>query len=711
MIFMKRVSSILFMIAAGLLFTHCSNKNAPIQYPETAMGSDTDVYFGVKVADPYRWLENDTAPEVEEWVKQQNEITQTYLQKIPFREALNKRLTDLSNYEKIGTPFKKHGKYYYYRNDGLQNQSVLYVKETLDGEAEVLLDPNTLSDDGTVALNGISFSNDGKYLAYTISRSGSDWVEIYVMDLATRQLTSDHIEWAKFTGASWHGDGFYYSCYERPAAGKEYSNKNENHRIFYHKMGTTQEEDVLTYENPKYPQRFYTSSTNEDETVMFISEDGFGAGNNLMMKDLRKPNAPVVALTTNADYIYSPMEVLGNTIYIYTNYQAPKYRLMKADIDHPAIENWTEVIPEGENVMSSAEIIDGKLVLTYNQDCSEHAYVYTLDGKLMHEVELPTLGSVWFSGNKDDNEVFYGFTSFTFPATIYKYDINNNKSEFYMAPKVNFKSDDYLTEQIFFTSKDGTKIPMFITYKRGLNLRGNNPVLIYGYGGFNVSLNPSFSTMRIPFLENGGIYAQVNLRGGGEYGEDWHQAGTKMNKQNVFDDFIAAAEYLISENYTNPQKIAIMGGSNGGLLIGACVNQRPDLYRVAIPEVGVMDMLRYHLFTIGWNWAPDYGTSADSKEMFEYLYKYSPLHNIKNDGTPYPAILVTTADHDDRVVPAHSFKYTAALQAANTGNAPKLIRIETKAGHGGGMPLSKVIDEYTDIYSFMMYNLGMKPKF
>ena len=675
------------------------------------MGNDTDVYFGVKVADPYRWLENDTAPEVEEWVKQQNEITQTYLQKIPFREALNKRLTDLSNYEKIGTPFKKHGKYYFYRNDGLQNQSVLYVKETLDAEAEVLLDPNTLSDDGTVALNGISFSNDGKYLAYTISRSGSDWVEIYVMDLATRQLTPDHIEWAKFSGASWHGDGFYYSCYERPVAGKEFSNKNENHRIFYHKMGTSQEEDVLTYENPKYPQRFYTSHVNEDETVMFISEDGFGAGNNLMMKDLRKPNAPVVALTTNADFIYSPMEVLGNTIYIYTNYQAPKYRLMKADIDHPTIENWTEVIPEGENVMSSAEVIDGKLVLCYNQDCSEHAYVYTLDGKKMHEVELPTLGSVWFSGNKDDNEVFYGFTSFTFPSTIYKYDIDNNKSEFYMAPKVDFKSDDYLTEQIFFTSKDGTKIPMFITYKRGLNLRGNNPVLIYGYGGFNISLNPSFSTMRIPFLENGGIYAQVNLRGGGEYGEDWHQEGTKMNKQNVFDDFIAAAEYLISENYTNPQKVAIMGGSNGGLLIGACVNQRPDLFRVAIPQVGVMDMLRYHLFTIGWNWAPDYGTSADSKEMFEYLYKYSPLHNIKHDGTPYPAIMVTTADHDDRVVPAHSFKYTAALQAANTGNAPKLIRIETKAGHGGGMPLSKIIDEYTDIYAFMMYNLGMKPKF
>ena len=597
---MKKFALISLLAFAIIMFTQCDKKSAPIQYPETAMGSDTDVYFGVKVADPYRWLENDTAPEVEAWVQQQNQITQDYLQKIPFRDALNKRLTDISNYEKIGAPFKKHGKYYFYRNDGLQNQSVLYVKETLDGKAEVLLDPNTLSDDGTVALNGISFSHDGKYLAYTISRSGSDWVEIYVMDLATRQLTDDHIEWAKFTGASWHGDGFYYSRYDRPEEGREYSNKNENHKIFYHKMGTTQEEDVLIYENLQYPQRFYTSSTDEDETVMFISEDGFGAGNNLMMKDLRRPNAPVVALTTDADFIYSPIEVMGNDIYVYTNYKAPKYRLMKANIDNPKIENWTEVIPESENVLSSAEIIDGKLVLCYNQDCSEHAYVYSLDGKKMHEVELPTLGTVWFSGDKDEKDVFYGFSSFTFPATIYKYDIDNNKSELYMAPKVDFKSDDYLTEQIFFTSKDGTKVPMFITYKRGLNLRGNNPVLIYGYGGFNVSLNPSFSTMRIPFLENGGIYAQVNLRGGSEYGEEWHQAGTKMNKQNVFDDFIAAAEYLINENYTNPQKVAIMGGSNGGLLIGACVNQRPDLYRVAIPQVGVMDMLRYHLFTIGW---------------------------------------------------------------------------------------------------------------
>lgn len=708
---MKKTSIIFIAICLGLMLTQCDKKSAPIKYPETAKVDVTDGYFGTEVADPYRWLENDTAPEVLEWVKQENAITREYLDKIPFREQLKQRLTELSNYEKFGTPFKKHGKYYYFRNDGLQNQSVLYVKESLNGDTKVVLDPNRLSDNGTVALNSISFSKDGQYLAYTISRSGSDWVEIYVMDLATRKLTDDHIVWAKFTNAAWEGNGFYYSRYDAPEEGKEYSNVNENHKIYYHEIGTEQSQDVLIYENKQYPQRFYTAAVNEDETMMFISEDGFSGGNNLHFKDLRKKGSSFSPITTDANYLYSIVETMDNDIYILTNYQAPKYRLMKASASAPQVNNWKEVIPESENVLKSAEIINGKLLLTYSQDCSDHAYAYTLDGQQLHEVSLPTLGSVSFSGSKDEKDIFYAFTSFTFPTSIYRYDMDKNASELYIQPNVKFKSENYLTEQIFFTSKDGTEVPMFITYKRGLNLRGNNPVLIYGYGGFNIGLPPSFSTLRLPFLENGGIYVQVNLRGGNEYGEEWHQAGTKMQKQNVFDDFIAAAEYLINKNYTNPQKVAIMGGSNGGLLIGACVNQRPDLFRVAIPQVGVMDMLRYHLFTIGWNWASDYGTSADSKEMFEYLYKYSPLHNIKNDGTPYPAILVTTADHDDRVVPAHSFKYIAALQAANTGNAPKLIRIETKAGHGGGMPLDKVIDEYTDIYSFMMYNLGMKPKF
>lgn len=689
----------------------CNPTSQKIQYPVAEKQEVTDDYFGTKVADPYRWLEDDTTQMVANWVEAQNKVTQGYLDKIPFREQLKQRLTELTDYEKIGTPFKKHGKYYFYKNDGLQNQSVLYVKETLDGEASVLLDPNQLSDDGTVALSGISFSNDGKYLAYTISRSGSDWREIFVMDLATKQLTSDHVKWAKFTGAQWQGDGFYYSAYDAPEEGKEFSSVNENHKIYFHKLGTNQKEDVLVYENKKYPKRFYSAWVDEDEKTLFVFESGEARGNNLFMKDLRKSDAPFVQLTEDFEYKYSPAEVIGETIYFYTNYNAPKYRLMKTTLQKPQLAHWTDVVPESDNVLNGVSFIGGKMILSYTKDASDHAYVYSIDGKQEHEVALPTFGSVGFSGNKDDKETFYVFTSFTFPATIYKYDMDNNQSEKYLAPNVKFNADDFVTEQVFYPSKDGTKIPMFITYKKDLQRDGNNPVYLYGYGGFNVSLFPSFSTSRIPFLENGGIYAQVNLRGGGEYGEAWHVAGTKMQKQNVFDDFIAAAEYLIKENYTTNQKICVAGGSNGGLLVGAVINQRPELFGAALPAVGVMDMLRYHKFTIGWNWASDYGTSEDSKEMFAYLYGYSPLHNIKNDGTPYPAVLITTADHDDRVVPAHSFKYAAALQAANTGNAPKLIRIETKAGHGAGKPISKIIDEQADTYSFVMYNLNMKPQF
>lgn len=687
----------------------CSKKVAPIVYPDTKLEDVSDSYFGKQIADPYRWLENDTAKDVEAWVNAQNKVTEDYLSKIPFRPQLQNRLTELVNYEKIGIPFKKKGKYYFYKNDGLQNQSVLYVKETLNGEATVLLDPNKLSEDGTVALSGISFSNDGKYLAYTISRSGSDWREIYVMDLATKVLLEDHIVWAKFSSAAWCGNGFYYSAYDAPVAGKEFSNMNENHKIYYHKLGTRQADDQLIYQNPKFPQRFYSCSVNEDETFLFIYESGAGLGNRLFMKDLRKNDAKILELASDFNYEYYPSEIIGDTLYFYTNYQAPKYKLMKAMATDPALDKWVDFIPESEYVLSSADFMAGKIVLTYSKDASDHAYVYSMDGKQMHEVTLPTLGSVGFSGDKNDKEIFYSFTSFNFPSTIYEYDILKNSSTLFLKPDVKFYPEDFVTEQVFFASKDGTKIPMFLIYKKGLKRNGNNPVFLYGYGGFNISLSPSFSTVRIPFLENGGIYAQVNLRGGGEYGEAWHLAGTKMNKQNVFDDFIAAAEYLIQEQYTSNQKIAIVGGSNGGLLVGACVNQRPDLFKVAVPEVGVMDMLRYHKFTIGWNWASDYGTSEDSKEMFEYLLAYSPLHNIKNDGTHYPAVLVTTADHDDRVVPAHSFKYIAALQAANTGDAPKLIRIETKAGHGSGKPIDKVIAEQTDIYSFIMYNLGMKP--
>ncbi|MDH6342450.1 prolyl oligopeptidase [Parabacteroides sp. PFB2-12] len=701
---MKLKDVILMGSMIGLM--GCSTK-AALEYPVATTEEVKDTYFGVEVTDPYRWLENDTSEATMAWVKAENEVTAAYIAQIPFRDRIKERMTELTNYEKIGTPFKRHGKYYFYKNDGLQNQSVLYVKDTLDGEARVLLDPNKLSEDGTVALAGISFSNNGKYLAYTISRSGSDWNEIFVLDLASNKLLDDHILWSKFGGPSWQGDGFYYSAYDKPAGGKEFSNVNENHKIYYHEIGKPQSADRLEFQNPAEPRRFYNASVNEDETILFVSEGGAGRGNNLFMKDLRKPNAPLVALTTDMDYEYYPVEVIGNKVYVQTNYQAPKYAVACFDIAKPLLKDWTTLIPESESVLSSAQVIGEKFFLVYMKDASHHAYVYGLNGKEEYEVTLPTLGSVSFSGDKDDKEVFYTFTSFTFPATIYRFDMDNNRSEVYLAPKVAFTPEEYVTEQVFYPSADGTRIPMFLTYKKGLKKDGTNPVLLYGYGGFNVSLNPGFSTIRLPFLESGGIYAMANLRGGGEYGEEWHTAGTLMNKQNVFDDFIAAAEYLINEKYTHNTKIAINGGSNGGLLVGAVVNQRPDLFQVAIPDVGVMDMLRYHLFTIGWNWASDYGTSADNKEMFDYLYAYSPLHTIKNDGTPYPAILINTADHDDRVVPAHSFKYAATLQAANTGDAPKLIRIESNAGHGAGKPISKILDEYADTYAFMMYNLGM----
>lgn len=704
---MKKVT---LLLACGMIAVNTFGQKAKMTYPITKKDKTVDTYFGIKVADPYRWLENDTTKETASWVKAQNKVTSSYLAKIPFRNKLKERLTNLANYEKIGAPFKKNGKYYFYKNNGLQNQSVLYVQDSLNAQPEVFLDPNKLSEDGTVALTGISFSKDGKYFAYTISRSGSDWSEIYVMDIVTRKLLDDHIKWAKFSGASWQGDGFYYSAYDAPAAGKEFSNVNENHKIYYHKIGEPQSKDALIYQNPKYPKRFYSASVSEDQRILFIFESGEGRGNTLFMKNFTKTDASIEQLTTDLNYDYSPIDVIGNQIFLSTNFGAPKNKIMVADIASPRIENWKDLIPESASVLSGAEVIGGKLVLTYDKDASNHAFVYSTDGKLLHEVKLPSLGSVGFSGDKDDNTAFYSFTSFTFPGAVYKYNVETNESTLYRAPKVDFNPEEFVTEQVFYPSKDGTKIPMFLTYKKGLKRDGSNPVFLYGYGGFNISLNPGFSTSRIPFLENGGIYAQTNLRGGGEYGEEWHVAGTKMQKQNVFDDFISAAEYLIAGKYTNKQKIAIVGGSNGGLLIGACVNQRPDLFRVAIPEVGVMDMLRYHKFTIGWNWASDYGTSEDSKKMFEYLRAYSPLHTLKK-GITYPAIMVTTADHDDRVVPAHSFKYAATLQAASNGKNPTLIRIDSKAGHGSGKPISKVLDEQADIYSFIMYNMELNPKF
>lgn len=694
-----------FLVAA--MAVSVNGTMAQLHYPNTPKGDVVDDYFGTQVSDPYRWLENDTSASTARWVEEENKVSEDYFSKIPLRSKILSRLTQLANYEKIGAPFKRHGRYYIYKNNGLQNQYVLYTSDKIDGEWRVFLDPNQLSDDGTVALKSISFSNDGKYLAYAISRSGSDWQEFYVMDVATGRLLDDHIEWAKFSGASWRGDGFYYSAYDAPAKGKELSNVNSVQKVYYHKIGTPQSQDVLFYQNPAYPMRFYSVYVNEEETMAFLSESGEGNGNILYVRDLRTPDSQFIQMTPDMSSFHYSIETIGDKIYILTNSKAPRTRLMVADISRPGEADWSELIAESENVLTSAEVIGGKLVLTYSKNASDHAYVYSLDGKLEHEVKLPTVGSVSFRGRKDEKECFYSFESFTVPNSVYSYDIDNDRSTLYATPKVGFKLSDYVSEQIFYTSKDGTRVPMTLTYKKGMKRNGNNPTLLYGYGGFNISCTPYFSTTRIPFLERGGIFVQANLRGGGEYGEEWHLAGTKMRKQNVFDDFIAAAEYLIANKYTSKERLAILGGSNGGLLVGACMTQRPDLFRVAVPQVGVMDMLRYHKFTIGWNWAGDYGTSEDSKEMFDYLYRYSPLHNLK-PGTEYPATLVMTADHDDRVVPAHSFKFAARLQECHSGKAPVLIRIDTKAGHGGGKPLAKSLEDQADIYSFVLYNMGIK---
>ena len=698
-----------FIVLSALALTATTMTAQKKIYPNAPKDGTVDTYFGVKIPDSFRPLEADRSKETAEWVAAENKITNEYLAKIPFRGKLLKRLKEVADYEKVGAPFKKNGKWYVFKNNGLQNQSVLYQMDELGGALHEFLDPNKLSTDGTVALQGISFSKDGRYMAYVISRSGSDWQEIYVKDVATGELLSDHIEWAKFGGAQWCGNGFYYSAYDAPEKGKEYSSKNEVHKVYYHKIGTPQGQDVLFYQNPAHPLRFYSVSLNKEETMMFLHESGAGSGMNLYVRDLRVPDAQFIQMTSNMDLQYSPIETVGDNIYLLTNDGAPRGRVMVADIHKPGFKDWKELIGESKGVLEDVQFADDKLVLTYSQDASTHLYVYSLEGKELNEIKLPTVGRAGFSGKRGQKECFYSFASFTVPGTIYQYDMAQNKSTVYTEPKVKFDLGKYTTEQVFFISKDGTHVPMFLTYRKGLKHNGKNPALIYGYGGFNISLSPNFSSMRIPFLENGGIYVQVNLRGGSEYGEEWHVAGTKMQKQNVFDDFISAAEWLVTNSFTSKDHIAIMGGSNGGLLVGACMTQRPDLFKVCIPQVGVMDMLRYHKFTIGWNWAPDYGTSEDSKEMFEYLYSYSPLHNLKK-GVSYPATLVTTADHDDRVVPAHSFKFAATLQECQGGTAPVLIRIDSKAGHGGGKPLAKQLEEQADIYSFIMWNLGMKFK-
>ena len=698
------------LFAAAMAMTATTAMAQKLKYPEAPHDNIVDTYFGEKVADPFRPLEDDNSEATAKWVKEENALTRSYLDKMPQRSQYLKRLKEVSNYEKVYTPFEKHGKWYVYRNNGLQNQAVLYQMDKLGGEQRVFLDPNKLSTDGTVALKSISFSNDGKYLAYVISRNGSDWEEIYVKDVATGKLLDDHIVWAKFTGAAWQGDGFYYSAYDAPEQGHETSAKNSVQKVYYHKLGTPQSQDVLFYQNPAYPLRFYGVGVNKEETMMFLYESGMDQGLNLYVRDLRQPNSQFIQMTGDASKNYSPIETIGDSIYLFTNAGAENNRIMVADIHHPGYQDWKELVPQSDDVLDGVTFIGGdKMVLTYTKDNISEAFLYNINGQRLSEIKLPGVGSASFSGKRERPECFYSYTSYTVPNTIYQYDYKTGKSTVYSQPKVNFRTSDYTSEMQFYTSKDGTRIPIFLTYKKGLKRNGKTPVLMYGYGGFNVTYPPYFSAMRLPFLESGGIYAYVVLRGGGEYGEAWHLAGTKMQKQNVFDDFISAAEWLIKDNYTDKDHLAIMGGSNGGLLVGACMTQRPDLYKVCIPEVGVMDMLRYHKFTIGWNWAPDYGTADDSKEMFEYLKGYSPLHNIKK-GVSYPATLVTTADHDDRVVPAHSFKFAATLQQDQAGSAPVLIRIDSKAGHGGGKPLSKQMEENADIYGFIMYQMGMKVK-
>ena len=689
--------------------------DAPASYPKAPKDTSVvDEYFGMKVADSYRPLENDTAAATLEWVNAERAVTDKYLSQIPFRGLIREQLTMYNDYVKQSVPGRWHdGKYYFTRNDGLSNQSVLYRMDNHGAKPQVVLDPNKLSDDGTVALTGLSMSPDGKWIAYTVSRSGSDWTEIYVLDAATLQQAPDHIEWAKFTGAEWRGNGFFYSAYDRPEAGKEFSNANEYHKIYYHRMGTPQSSDELIFEDKDNPLHFHSASLSSDQRYIFVSVGGQGFGNGLLMKDLGRRGSRWQIIEPSQDATIIPVDVINNRIYFFTSKDAPNYRLTAAPVTAPTPDHWVDILPQvADAVLTGVQRAGSdKMIVTYEKDASDHPALYGIDGKKIRDIELPTYGTTSFSSSKDYDDVFYSFTSFLYPAASYSYDMATGKSKLFFQPEVKgFNPDDFVTEQVFYTSSDGTRVPMFLTYRKDLRKDGQNPVFLYGYGGFNISLPPSFSTNRLVWLNNGGIYAQANLRGGAEYGEEWHEMGTKRKKLNVFDDFISAAEYMIKEGWTNPDKLVINGGSNGGLLVGAVTNIRPDLFKVAVPQVGVMDMMRYHLFTIGWNWAPDYGTSADSPEMAKYLLAYSPLHNIRNDGTRYPAIMVTTADHDDRVVPAHSFKYAATLQAANTGDAPKIIRIDSKAGHGAGKPVSKVIDEWADIYSFIFENLGIDPK-
>lgn len=712
---MKNIFYLLMLLP--LVFFACAvqeqetgREEVALDYPETEKVDTFDVYFGDTVPDPYRWLEDDTSVKTARWIEAQNEVTFDYLDQIDYRENIRSRLKELLNYERVYAP-KKHGDYYYfYKNDGLQNQNVLYRKQSLDGEAEIFLNPNEFSEEGTISLAGTSFTKDGSLIAFQISEGGSDWRKAIVLDTKTKEQIGDTLRDLKFTGLSWKGNnGFYYSSYDKPKEGSALSAKTQHHKLYYHKLKTPQSQDKLVFGGEEQPRRYIGAGLTEGERFLVVSAAQSTSGNELYIKDLSKPNSQFITIVGNFDSEQSIIGNEGERLLIETNLNAPNKRVVETNFSNPKPENWIDVVPEQEQVMN-ASTAGKKIFASFLRDAKTEVVQYDYTGNKERTVKLPNIGSAYgFRGDKEDTVLYYTFTSFTNPTTIYKYDIESGESDLYERPNIDFNPDDYETKQVFYTSKDGTRVPMFITHKKGLKLDGTNPTYLYAYGGFNISLTPSFSPTRIVWLENNGIYAQPNLRGGGEYGQEWHRAGTKQQKQNVFDDFIAAGEYLIENNYTSSDYLAVAGGSNGGLLVGATMTQRPDLMRVALPAVGVLDMLRYHKFTAGAGWAYDYGTADESQEMYEYLKDYSPLHNIE-EGTEYPSTMVTTADHDDRVVPAHSFKFAATLQEKHAGKNPVLIRVETQAGHGAGTPISKQIEQQADIYAFVWNEMGVVPE-
>ena len=693
-------------LLTGLMLLSCAQKKGKIVYPKTDKGTVTDDYFGTNIEDPYRWLEDDKSPETEAWVKEENKVTFDYLDQIRYRDELKDELSAIWNYEKLSAPFKEGEYTYYYKNDGLQNQAVLYRKKGDDGAEELFLDPNTFSEDGTTSLGEVSFSKDGSIAAYSISEGGSDWRKIIIIDAETKKVLEDTLIDVKFSGISWvANEGFYYSSYDKPE-GSELSAKTDQHKLYYHQLGTSQKEDQVVFgEKEKY--RYVGGNVTEDDKYLIISGGISTSGNRLFLKDLTKPNSKIITIDDNIDTDTYVADNKGTKLYIVTNFNAPNQRMVTTDASKPTLDNWTDIIPETENVLSISTGSD-YIFATYIVDAVSKVLQYDYNGTLVREIELPGVGSAdGFGGKNDDKELYFSFTNYSTPGTIYKLNPKAGNYDVYWTPEMEYNADNFESKQVFYTSKDGTNVPMIITYKKGVELNGKNPTMLYGYGGFNVSLTPSFSVANAVWMNNGGVFAAANLRGGGEYGKAWHDAGTKLQKQNVFDDFIAAAEYLIDENYTSSDYLAIRGGSNGGLLVGATMTQRPELMKVVINQVGVLDMLRYHTFTAGAGWAYDYGTAEESEEMFNYLLGYSPVHNVKQ-GVAYPATLIMTGDHDDRVVPAHSFKFAAELQDKQAGANPVLIRIETNAGHGAGTPVSKTIEQYADMYGFTLWNMDIK---